>query len=293
MDADSPTDVRLTDTQRRVLVALCRPLKGGGEVAAPATDAEIAADVFLSVDAVSGHLRALYRKFGIEDLPAGRRRARLVELASAGGFVEAVGPVKDVEPLEDADNVEPPPPTDPPAAPPADEDAERSITPYVTIGILIVVVIAATLSISGIFNQGSTTPPPPSPAAYRAEVTDECKAAVDDAPEIAGRDRAELAADYLGVIASMRSGFEALVTPAVPDVALERFGNGLRAAATFNGDVVSEPPAAGSKAEAEDVAGLTRAAAQIKAGATGYRLGHECVALGDLVARSAQNAAAS
>jgi hypothetical protein len=290
MDADSPTDVRLTDTQLRILAALCRPFAEGDHLATPATDREIAEEVFLSVDAVSGHLRALYRKFGIEDLPPGRQRARLVELAVEGRYVEAVGPVKLVETL---DGAVPPPPMEPPSAPPAEEDAERSITPYVTVGILIVVVVAATLSISGIFNQGSTTPAPPSAAAYRAEVTDECKAALDGAPSATGQDRAELAEEYLGVIATMRRGFESLITPAVPDVALERFGNGLRNAATYNGDVVAEPPAAGSQAEAEDVAELTRAAGQIRAGAVGYQLGHECVALGDLVARSAQNAAAS
>src|ERR1700760_2934698 len=95
MAADPPTDVLLTDTQARILAALSRPISEGNHFAAPATNEEIADAVFLSIDAVKGHLRTLYRKFGIEDLAAGERRARLVELAVAGGYVEA--PVGEVE----------------------------------------------------------------------------------------------------------------------------------------------------------------------------------------------------
>jgi DNA-binding NarL/FixJ family response regulator len=73
MDADSPTAARLTDTQRAILPALCRPIAAGNHFATPATNQEIAEAVFLSVDAVKGHLRTLYRKFGIEDLPHNQR----------------------------------------------------------------------------------------------------------------------------------------------------------------------------------------------------------------------------
>jgi hypothetical protein len=276
--ADSPTDVRLTATQVRTLEALARPFSTGGEFATPATDEEIAGELFLSVDAVQGHLRALDRKFGIEDLPPDRRRARLAELAIAGE------PYLPDVPLA----------TVPRATPVGTEDEEKSWWPYFTFGILILVVIGGTLSISGIFNTGSTTPPPPSAAEYRAEVTEECKLALEGAPAPgSGQDRAELAADYLKVVTAMRTGFESLITPAIPDIALERFGNGLRNAATYTSDVAAGPPVAGSKAEAKAVAELHRAAGQIRTGATGYGLGEECVALGDLVARSAQNAAAS
>src|ERR1700761_5372710 len=89
MDADSPADVRLTDTQLAILAALCRPISAGNHFATPATNQEIAESVFLSVDAVKGHLRALYRKFGIEDLAQNQKRARLGERAVAGGYVEA------------------------------------------------------------------------------------------------------------------------------------------------------------------------------------------------------------
>jgi hypothetical protein len=275
--ADSPTDVHLTTTQVRTLEALARPLAAGDDLAEPATDQEIADELFLSTDAVRGHLRALYRKFGIEELPAEERRARLAELAVAGA------PYLPDVPLA----------TVPSPSPLAGDDEEKSLWPYFTFGILILVVIGGTLSISGIFNTGSTTPPPPTVAVYRAEVTEQCRLALEDAPAAGEGDRAELAEDYLKVVTTMRAGFESLITPAIPDIALERFGNGLRNAATYTSDVATEPPAAGSRAEAEDVAELNRAASQIRAGASGDKLGNECVALGDLVARSAQNAAAS
>ena len=79
--------LRLTDTQRAILVALCRPRAGGNRYATPATNQEIAAEVFLSVDAVKAHLRALYRKFGVEPLPHNQKRARLVELVMEGELI--------------------------------------------------------------------------------------------------------------------------------------------------------------------------------------------------------------
>ena len=78
--------ITLSDTQRRVLVALCRPLLDS-PFATPATNQRIAADVFLGVDAVKVHLRALYRKLGISALPHNQKRARLVELAFQHGLV--------------------------------------------------------------------------------------------------------------------------------------------------------------------------------------------------------------
>jgi hypothetical protein len=39
------------------------------------------------VDAVKTHLRALFGKFGIEDLPQNQKRVRLVELALKNGIV--------------------------------------------------------------------------------------------------------------------------------------------------------------------------------------------------------------
>ena len=53
----------LTEVQRKVLVALCRPLKDSA-YAAPATNREIAAEVHLRVDAVKAHLRVVFERSG-------------------------------------------------------------------------------------------------------------------------------------------------------------------------------------------------------------------------------------
>lgn len=79
--------VTLTETQRRVLVALCRPFKDGGAYVTPATNSEIAAEVFLGVDAVKNHLRLLFQRFGLAELPQNQKRARLVETIMRTGLV--------------------------------------------------------------------------------------------------------------------------------------------------------------------------------------------------------------
>ena len=84
------SDVRppmLSDAQRRVLLALCRPFKTSRPFTSPATNAEIAAELFLSVEAVKTHMRALFARFGVDDLPQGQKRARLVERAFQTGLV--------------------------------------------------------------------------------------------------------------------------------------------------------------------------------------------------------------
>jgi DNA-binding CsgD family transcriptional regulator len=85
--ADRPALPSLTDTQRRVLVALCRPYRDGGSFATPATNQQIATEVFLSVDAVKMHLRALFGKFELGSLPQNRKRARLAERALQSGVI--------------------------------------------------------------------------------------------------------------------------------------------------------------------------------------------------------------
>jgi hypothetical protein len=303
--AEPPNDVRLTDTQLGILAALCRPIAAGNSYATPATNQEIADEVFLGVDAVKGHLRTLYRKFGIEDLPHNQKRARLVELAIEGGYVESSGAAAPVAPAP-ADPM-------PAAAPRADvplgsvearreaeraaaaarpREEKRSWGPYITITILILVIIGSSLAVSGIFNQGSTATKAPTVPAFRAEVAGYCKLALEGAPPATGSDRAERARGYLEVIETMRGRLQSLVDPDVPDIALERFSNGLTTAANYTSDVAQAPPAPGSAAEAKYVSELTFAAGQVQAGAVGYKLGHDCVAIGDLVARSAENAAA-
>jgi pSer/pThr/pTyr-binding forkhead associated (FHA) protein len=79
----------VTDTQRRVLVALCRPFVTGSEFATPTTNRQIAEEVFLSVDAVKANLRTLFEKFEVDELPQNKKRIRLAELALRSGVVSS------------------------------------------------------------------------------------------------------------------------------------------------------------------------------------------------------------
>ncbi len=81
------TAVSVTPAQRRVLIALCRPYKGGASYATPATNPQIAAELVLSVAAVKSHLRALTHAFGIDELPQQEKRRRLVAMALQLGVV--------------------------------------------------------------------------------------------------------------------------------------------------------------------------------------------------------------
>src|SRR3954468_627056 len=77
----------VSEAQRRVLLALCRPFKDPGPFATPATNQDIAAELYLSVEAVKTHLRALFGKFGLEDVPQNQKRAKLIERAFQTGLV--------------------------------------------------------------------------------------------------------------------------------------------------------------------------------------------------------------
>jgi pSer/pThr/pTyr-binding forkhead associated (FHA) protein len=90
--ATAPSDdvreaAQLTEAQKRVLAALCRPFGDAAAFVTPPTNEQIAQELYLSVDAVKKHLRALFEKFGIAHLPQNEKRARLVERAFAAGFV--------------------------------------------------------------------------------------------------------------------------------------------------------------------------------------------------------------
>jgi len=88
--AETPSaSVPVTEAQRRVLVALCRPVAAGRRFAAPATNQDIADELVLSVDAIKTHLRTLFARFGLEDAPRGRKRALLVEKAMLSGTVSS------------------------------------------------------------------------------------------------------------------------------------------------------------------------------------------------------------
>jgi pSer/pThr/pTyr-binding forkhead associated (FHA) protein len=76
----------VSDAQLRVLTALCGPLDGA-PFAGPRSNREIADELFLSVETVKSHLRALFDLFGVADLPQNRKRGELVRRAFETGVV--------------------------------------------------------------------------------------------------------------------------------------------------------------------------------------------------------------
>jgi pSer/pThr/pTyr-binding forkhead associated (FHA) protein len=76
----------LTTTQHKVLVALCRPLNDASS-ALPATNRQIAEELFMSVDAVKAQLRVLFERFGLAELPQNEKRTRLAQAAFAAAAV--------------------------------------------------------------------------------------------------------------------------------------------------------------------------------------------------------------
>ncbi len=85
---DTASAVQLSPAERRVLEALCRPcLVDPSGPLAPASNPEIAEVLVLSIAGVKTHLRSLFDKFDIEDLPQNRKRAELARRAIALGIV--------------------------------------------------------------------------------------------------------------------------------------------------------------------------------------------------------------
>ena len=81
-----PERVSLTDTQHRVLVALCRPLLERDPFALPASNRAIAEELHLSVGAVKGHLRTLFARLAVDrGLAHNHKRLALAESAIQGG----------------------------------------------------------------------------------------------------------------------------------------------------------------------------------------------------------------
>lgn len=76
----------LTAAQRRVLVALCRPLVEG-RFGSVSSNQQIAGELFLGVETVKSHMQALFEAFGIRGLPQNRKRAELARLALQHGVV--------------------------------------------------------------------------------------------------------------------------------------------------------------------------------------------------------------
>jgi DNA-binding CsgD family transcriptional regulator len=86
-EVEEAGEVRLSPAQRRVLVALCRPFAGDDEFATPASNQQVADELFLSVEAVKTHVRALFERFGVGDLPRQAKRAELVKRAFQSGAI--------------------------------------------------------------------------------------------------------------------------------------------------------------------------------------------------------------
>jgi hypothetical protein len=83
----SSPSVRVAETDLAILTAFCRPyIDGDGQFAVPAPNTEILRELaengfYLDIDALRGHLRNLYAKFGVEDgLNPAQKRARLAAL---------------------------------------------------------------------------------------------------------------------------------------------------------------------------------------------------------------------
>jgi hypothetical protein len=85
---ESSPAAAVSPAQRKVLVALCRPYKDGGSFATPATNQEIGEELHLGVDAVKTHMRALFEKLGVGDLPQNQKRVALAERALQTGAVK-------------------------------------------------------------------------------------------------------------------------------------------------------------------------------------------------------------
>jgi hypothetical protein len=77
----------LTAMQKRVLIALCRPFADATAFATPASNQQIASELYLSVDGVKTHLRTLFRKFAVPDLPHNQKRLQLAQRALEAGIV--------------------------------------------------------------------------------------------------------------------------------------------------------------------------------------------------------------
>jgi hypothetical protein len=76
----------VSEAERRLLVALCRPLKEPGQ-ARPATNTAIAEELSLSVAVVKKRLSGLFVRFGLDQLPPSEKRARLALTALQTGLV--------------------------------------------------------------------------------------------------------------------------------------------------------------------------------------------------------------
>ena len=76
----------ISDAQRRVLLALCRPF-ADKSYAIPASNRQIAEELVLGVETVKTHMRALFEAFGLGELPQHHKRAALAQRALETGLI--------------------------------------------------------------------------------------------------------------------------------------------------------------------------------------------------------------
>lgn len=155
----------LTETQSRILDALCRPLSEDGPYASPATNKEIAQEVFLSVDAVKGHLRALYAKLGLEELPQNRKRARLAEIRLSGALDEVSAAPAPPGPSGEAPAPRPPDPSPVGAQPrrrfrPPSLSPRRAASAAAAMALLVFAALALAGALPGSHDDPSSAPDP-------------------------------------------------------------------------------------------------------------------------------------
>jgi len=82
----SPMAVPVTPMQHKVLVALCRPLYDESSET-PAPNQAISGEIHLAVDTVKRHLKDLFARFGLSEVPQNEKRMRLARLALSRGIV--------------------------------------------------------------------------------------------------------------------------------------------------------------------------------------------------------------
>ena len=83
---DAPPD--LTEAQFRVLSVLCQPcLAADRRLIAPATNSQIAEELFISLNTVKSHMKVLFSQFGLDDAPQSQKRIKLVDAAINSGLV--------------------------------------------------------------------------------------------------------------------------------------------------------------------------------------------------------------
>jgi FHA domain len=87
LDMDHVVAADLSEQQRKVLIALCRPFRNDAAFESPPTNQQLAAQLYLSVSAIKLHLRALFEKFEIPDLPQNKKRLALVRSALQSGVI--------------------------------------------------------------------------------------------------------------------------------------------------------------------------------------------------------------